>query len=427
MLWTDLSSGSVTTNTRHDSFPRIVIQERKSHSRASKVRLASLRRTALLLMLAVLALCTRPLRTFAEDANQQSLQRQFTLGFIASLTGQYAHLGKLMLAGAELATHDCNTKLSTFNSHLTLRVEDDRLVDNKTTLTIVKKLATVDKPVAILAWAFSTAEAIKMGLGGRKVPVLFFWDANEAIPALGDNFYGMGPAIPNAARVIVEDLQASRVPSIGSFALVDSWTERMNQALQKQSDLSRLPFIGTETLLYDSADYRAPILRLKKQEPGAIAVWSFGSSLITIIKQIRQLWPNVTMYGVGTPESDMQEMGSSGEGMLIVNGWATGTIADRIAQKIAATTGNTGQPKAPSPTELAYGAYAYTSAYVVCQALEKSLQDNTQSADHEKVNTHLRSVSFDAGVGEVAPGRYNYIQERLLEWRGGSFRPVTRR
>jgi ABC-type branched-subunit amino acid transport system substrate-binding protein len=383
---------------------------------------------------AVIALLLGASLASAQDSQQpKTLQQQLTLGFIASLTGQYAHLSNLMLAGAELATDDCNARLSSLNARLTLRVEDDRLVDNKTTLTIVKKLVTVDKPVAILAWAFSTAEAIKLGLGTHKTPVLFFWDANETIPTLGDNFYGTGPAIPIAAQVIADDLRASHISTLGSFLLVDSWTERMNQALQRQLAASGLTFTGAESLLHDSSDYRAPILRLKKQSPGAVAVWSFGSALITLVKQIRQMWPSAILYAVGTPESDMQLMGASAQGMLEVNGWATGAIADRLAQRdtLAVTKPGT-RPKPPSPTELAYGLYAYTSAHLVCQALEKALEENHDSTSrhsisHDTINAKLTTVSFDAGVGEVAPGRYNKIHERLLEWSDGAFRPVQRK
>jgi len=370
--------------------------------------------------------------TTQEAQEPKTPQQRFTLGFIASLTGQYAHLGNLMLRGAELSTHDCNSQLGEFNAQLALQVEDDRLVDNKTTLTIVKKFVTVDKPIAILAWAFSTAEAIKLGLGNHKIPVLFFWDANETIPTLGDNFYGTGPAIPIAARVIAEDLRATNATTLGSFMLVDRWTERMSQALLKQAAEHGIRVAGTESVLHDSADYRAPILRLKKQSPSAVAVWSFGSALITIVKQLRQIWPHVTLYGVGTPESDMQLMGASGDGMLIVNGWATGVIADRLAQKSADAVRNTSsKQKSLSPTELAYSVYAYTSASLVCEALKKGLRERNGSITPETVNANLKSVSFDAGVGEVAPGRFNNIQERLLEWRsdslhGGSFRLVAR-
>ena len=388
-------------------------------------------RSYLLLTILALLVGTRP-ATAQEAQEPKTPQQRFALGFIASLAGQYAHLGNLMLRGAELATHDCNAQLDKLNAQLALQVEDDRLVDNKTTLTIVKKFVTVDKPIAILAWAFSTAEAIKLGLGNHKIPVLFFWDANETIPTLGDNFYGTGPAIPIAARVIAEDLRATNATTLGSFMLVDSWTERMNQALLKQAAEYGIRVTATESVLHDSADYRAPILRLKKQAPSAVAVWSFGSALITIVKQLRQIWPHVTLYGVGTPESDMQLMGASGEGMLIVNGWATGPIADRLAQKSAEARRNTDtKQKAPSPTELAYSVYAYTSASLVCEALKKGLRERNGSITPETVNANLKSVSFDAGVGEVAPGRFNNIKERLLEWRsdsphGGSFRLVTR-
>ncbi len=366
----------------------------------------------------------------------KSATHELPVGFIASFTGQYARLAGLMASGAELALNDCNERLRERHYSLRLVPEDDNLVDNKTTLAIVKKFRAVDRPIAILAWAFSTAAPIKAALSGSHIPVLFFWDSNQEIPKMGANFYGTGPSIPLAAAVIANHSLATPNATIGSLSLIDAWSERMNSALKEELVSRGSALSATESLLYDNTDFRTPIVRLKRSGAKHIAVFAYGSALVTAVKQLRQVWPDVHIYAVGMPESDMRQLGSSAEGMLVVNGWATGLLAERLSNHIVRRQQSALpatlldlpalQKTPPTPTELAYGLYAYTSSHLVCMAVEKALSERLDISA-QVVNTKLREVHFDAGVGDIAPGRYNTISERLLEWRQGAFQPVALR
>jgi branched-chain amino acid transport system substrate-binding protein len=232
-------------------------------------------------------------------ADEAQPPTKFSVGFIAGLSGQYALLSQRMLAGAELAAEDCNERLSSHKAQLVVIGEDDHLADNKTTLTVVKKLTRVDRVVAIVTWAFSAAETIKTGLSGDKTPILFFWDSNDAIPPLGSNFYGTGPSMGMQADTLVKEFLDSRVSTIGSLVLVDNWFERMNLLLQREIPAKGLKLVASESILPESTDLRTPLLRLKQREPEALVVLSYGPSFIAAVRQAKQMWPRVRIYGFG--------------------------------------------------------------------------------------------------------------------------------
>jgi branched-chain amino acid transport system substrate-binding protein len=345
-------------------------------------------------------------------------RKEIRIGFIAGLSGQYAHISHLMLAGAEDAVQNCNKQLATSNLSLKLIAEDDGLADAKTTLSVVKKFTSIDKVSAILTWVFSTAKPLKSALGAKKTPVLFFWDYNPGIPQLGDNYYGTGPNIKENAKILVKDFITSGASHLGVIMLIDEWAERMKSEIVNALSEHKLTLSTDQSVLFDTSDFKSIIVRAKKSETEGLVILTWGASLITLVNQLREMWPEVKLYTVGQPESDMQLIGESANGMNVINGWIEGALASKLLSAIAKDP--LINSKNISPVDLTYAAYGYQSADILCKAISKVVKAN-QEINDQHLNAALHSIDYDCGLGAVGPGRYSEIHEHMSIWKDGIY------
>lgn len=350
--------------------------------------------------------------TFSEE------RKELTIGFIAGLSGQYAHISHLMLAGAEEAVQNCNKQLAANNVALKLIAEDDGMIDARTTLSAVKKFTSVDKVSAIAAWAFSSVKPINSALGTKKTPVLFFWDYNPGIALTGDNYYGTGPNIKENARILVQDFIASGSNKLGIIMYIDEWAERARNEIVTALAEHGLALSTEQQVLSDTSDFKSIILRAKKSNTHGLVLLSWGAGLITLVNQLGEMWPEAKLYMVGQPESDMLLLGKSADGMNVINGWIEGALAAKLTTAIAKDP--LIHSKNISPVDLTYAAYGYQVSDILCKAIEK-VADAKQAVTDENLNAALRSIDYDCGLGAIGPGRYSKIHEHISIWKDGAF------
>jgi ABC-type branched-subunit amino acid transport system substrate-binding protein len=341
------------------------------------------------------------------------------VGFLGSLTGPYADISHRMIAGARLALDECARELAERGAKLELVVEDDGLCDPARTMTATQKFASIDRVDAILVWAYSAAQPIRSALGKSAVPVIFVWDSNPGIDRMAANFYGTGPDAELATRKIVEDIARDRMQRVGILALTDEWVERVRGVLLKVAEEKRLHITVDETLNPGGDDYRGAILRAKQKSVDALVVLGYSSTLVTILKQIRQIWPSVPIYTIGQPARDLQLLGAAGDGIIVVNGWITGPLADKLMSGTASLS-EQGR-SADSPTDLVYNAYGYQGGVLVCKAVAQVLKQQGSALTSQALNAAMRALAVNIGLGEIAPGRYSQVGEALLVWHNGNF------
>ncbi len=340
------------------------------------------------------------------------------IGFLGGLTGEYSEIAHHMIDGARIGLDECNRKVANRSVKLELLVENDGLCDPNRTMTAVHKFVSLDRVDAIMVWAYSAAQTIRSALGKRSVPVIFLWDSNPGIATMGANFYGTGPDAELASKKIVEDLSRDRMRRFGILAMTDEWVERVRGVLNDAANEKELQVAFDESLAPGVNDYRGTILRAKQRSADALVVLGYSSSLVALLKQVRQVWPSVRIYTIGQPAHDLQHLGEAAEGTVVVNGWITGELAKKL-RCVEGCASETGRYR-ESPTDLAYAAYGYQSAVVVCSAVNRILDEGT-SVTSTTLNEALRSISVNIGLGVVAPGRYTHIGESLLVWRNGKF------
>jgi branched-chain amino acid transport system substrate-binding protein len=341
------------------------------------------------------------------------------VGFLGSLTGPYAEISHRMIAGARLALDECAGELAERGAKLELVIEDDGLCDPARTRTAIQKFTSIDRVDAILVWAYSAAQPIRSALGGSAVPVIFAWDSNPGIDRMGDNFYGTGPDAELATRKIVEDIARDRMQRVGILALTDEWVDRVRGVLLNIAEEKRLYVTVDETLTPGVDDYRGVILRAKQKSVDALVVLGYSSTLVTILKQIRQVWPSVRIYTIGQPARDLRLLGAAGDGIVVVNGWVTGALAEKLTSE----TLNPSQEErsGDSPTDIVYNAYGYQGGVLVCRAVARALQPRGSVPTPEALNAAIRQLTFNIGLGEISPGRSTQVGESLLVWREGHF------
>lgn len=346
-------------------------------------------------------------------------QKIISVGFIADLSNQYALLSHLMLSGSELAVEQCNKELPSEQYSLKLIAEDDGLIDAKRTINAIRKFVAVDKVSAILAWAYSGGKPIKSALGKQQTPVIFFWDSNPGIAGLGNNYYGTGPNAQKNAELLVEHFTKAGLKKLGVIMLIDEWAEHMHELLQSSLKKKDLALVMEEAVQPNNAHYNTNILKAKRSNAEGVVLLAWGAALITMVKEIGELWPGVRLYVVGQPESDMKMLGKAGNGIFVINGWMTGELATKLAAK--ASLDPVIKAKTLTPVDLAYAAYGYQSADIICKAVKNLIKDKKEISDLT-LNEQLHLIEYNIGLGKVAPGRYSDMQEHMLVWENGAFR-----
>lgn len=203
------------------------------------------------------------------------------VGAILPLTGDLAQVGLELRRGLEIATKESGDEIE-------LIIEDDNSFNKSSAVNAVHKLIKVDKVDVILIAAVNTVSAVDPILKDNDIPSLIIWDSNRKILNFKSNVFGFGFSTEYAGQEMANfafaDLNSK---SVAIVSVQDEWSEIISSAFKEQFKLLGGRIVSKNEISLTEVDLRTIASRIVAKKPDAIYFPLFGSSLTSLVKQLR--------------------------------------------------------------------------------------------------------------------------------------------
>lgn len=226
-------------------------------------------------------------------------QATIKVGEYASLTGKEAAFGESSHRGTVLAIEEANAAGGVLGRKIELISEDNQTKTGESA-TIVKKLITRDKVVAVLGEVASSRSLEGALMCDRlKVPMISPSSTNPKVTETGqyifrvcfvDSFQGRC-----LAKFAKEDLKAKNVALVTSVS--SAYSVGLAKYFKEQFVASGGKVVIEQRFSEGDKDFKAQLTAIKAAAPDAIFVPSYYTEAALICKQARDLGLNVPIFG----------------------------------------------------------------------------------------------------------------------------------
>lgn len=338
------------------------------------------------------------------------------IGVVVALTGQYDDsLGLPMRDGFELAREEVNNSGLLGESKLTFIVEDTQSVS---AVEAVNKLIDEHSVFAMTGFAISTQLQQVIPIAEEN-EVIIFSSASSA-PGLNDHDdfifrVGLTSAVLNPAAVGAAHAKYSFQNAATIYMEDDTYSIRSDEAFRAALIENGVAVLTTESFQDEDTDFSAQLTRIMELNPDVLCVSGITDELVLIMKQARQLMPDVHLIVPELTGYDVEQAGDAAEGVTTAIGWLSTTDTPMNQAFVQAYTDKYGV--APN----AWAAQSYATLHILAAALIEVLSTEDAAlrdvlAETRDLNTILGRFSFDAG-GEAV---YDPI---ILTIKDGKFQP----
>jgi branched-chain amino acid transport system substrate-binding protein len=344
------------------------------------------------------------------------------VGEFASLTGSEAAFGQSSHKGTLLAIDQINDAGGVLGKKLELIYEDD-LSKQGESATIVKKLISRDKVVAILGEVASgrSLEAARI-CQDNKIPQISPSSTNPKVTETGDYIFRVCFTDPFQGKLLAEfglkTLKAKRVAMLTDLASAYS---------VGLADYFRQPFVAEGGTIvaeqkYNShdKDFKAQLTAIKAANPDAIFVPGYYTEAGLIVLQARQLGIEVPIFGGDGWEAQelVQIAGDSLKNTFYSTHFSPLKETPEVQSFVKAY-----QAKFKGETPDAMAALGYDSALVLADAIKRAgtiepakLRDALATTDikgatgETKIDSH-RDAPKAAVIITVENGKFKFLQD----------------
>ncbi|MBS0633672.1 MAG: ABC transporter substrate-binding protein [Verrucomicrobia bacterium] len=221
------------------------------------------------------------------------------IGHYASLTGKEASFGQAARKGVELALAEVNARGGVLGRPLELYGEDIQSKSGEAA-TVVKKLITRDKVVAVLGGNASTnsLEAAPICQNYR-VPMIAISSTNPKVTAAGNYIFRtcfidpfQGAVLAKFAR---ESLKVRRVALLTSVSA--PYSVGLSQVFREKFTAAGGEIVADLKYSEGDKDFKAQLTALRAARPDAIAATGYYAEAALICQQARALGLTVPIFG----------------------------------------------------------------------------------------------------------------------------------
>jgi branched-chain amino acid transport system substrate-binding protein len=318
------------------------------------------------------------------------------VGEVDPLSGGVSQFGIGCHQGIVLAFEQVNAAGGVLGQQIELVTDDDQSKPGQSA-TVVRKLITQDKVVAILGDATSSATLESAPIAQEaKIPMITPTATNPRITEVGDYIFRVCFLDEFQGRVLArfakQKLNATRI-----FTLTDV-KQDYSVDLQKffKDEFTKLggTIVGEQSYSTGDTDFRAQLTSIRIAKPDAIYVPGYYQEVALIIKQGRQIgltmpfigcdgWANQTLLTVG---------GKAIDGCYFTNHFSpddqTPVVKDFVTKY---------QAKYGSVPDT-FAALGYDAASVLCDAIKRA----GSAGSHEIRDALAKTAGFDGATGKIS-------------------------
>lgn len=325
------------------------------------------------------------------SCTKKTNDNEILLGSYSSNTGATATFGVYQLRGLEMAIEEINAK-GGINGKKVKLLNYDNKSDNDETLSVVNRLITQDKVLAILGEATSGRSKIGAQVAQQhKVPMLTSSATNPEVTKIGNYIFRACFIDPFQgyvmAKFMTENLKLKKaaimrdIKSDYSVGLSDNFAEKL-KAMGGE-------IVADVSYQEGDIDFKSQLTSIKGKNPEAIFVPGYYGEVALIAKQLQELGMKQPMLGGdGWSSPDLYKIAKTAiNGHYFSNHYTTESKDPKTIDFVNAFK------KKYNETPDVMAALAYDSVYMMADAIK-----NTKEVTSENIRNELAKIKDFHGV-----------------------------
>jgi len=348
----------------------------------------------------LLPLVTAAART-ASACSGSSGDSAIKIGFIESLTGNYAPLGGEAKKTVELAVEQVNAAGGVAGRKLKLTTLDDRTSPDQGVLHFNKFKS--DRVTAIIGSTFSNVDLAVEPLAEReKIPYISLAPADEQVKPIRKYTFVV-PAISSTyAEAMLQYFQAQKITQVAvAYDTKSAYSKAGFAGMQRQAAQYGVRIVRTEPYETTATDFSPVFTHVRGSGAQAMVAWASGAPGVILAKQYPTAGLGIPLYMTGSQASKLwlQPVGKAAEGVYVQS--AIGVVGaylpdGKLKQAVQEMSGPFMQKYGYEPPQFAQDGYAGVKLLVA--AMKKA-----GGTDRKKIRDALETLTL------VTPcGRYTY-------------------
>ncbi|NGN62316.1 ABC transporter substrate-binding protein [Streptomyces sp. A7024] len=326
------------------------------------------------------------------------------IGFIESLTGNYAPLGTEAAKTVELAFDQINKDGGIDGRKVKLTTLDDKTAPDQAVAHFNKlKEEGVD---AIIGSTFSNCALAVEPLAEReKIPYISLAPADEQVDPIQSHTFVVPAISSKYAESMLRYFKAEKITKIAvAYDTKSAYAQAGYAGMKKFAPEYGVELVKTERYETNASDFSSVFTHVRDSGAQALAVWASGAPGVTIAKQYDTAGLDMPLVMTASQASKLwlEPVGAAADGVYVQS--AVGVVGDAVPEgKLKDAIAKMADPFKKKygyePPQFAQDGYA--GAQLIAAAFEKA-----GGTDKAKVRDALESMDL------VTPtGRYKYSEK----------------
>lgn len=322
------------------------------------------------------------------------------IGFIESLTGNYAPLGGEAKKTVELAVDQINNAGGIDGRRIKLITLDDRTAPDQGVLHFNKLKS--EKVTAIIGSTFSNVGLAVEPLAEReRIPYISLSPADEQVNPIREYTFVV-PAISSTyAEAMLSYFKAHQITKVAvAYDTKSAYAKAGFAGMRKYAGQNGVQIVKEETFETTASDFSPLFTHVRDSGAQALVAWASGPPGVTLAKQYPSSGLKLPLFMTGSQASKLwlEPVGQAAEGVYVQS--AIGVVADhlpdgRLKQSVEEMSGPFEQKYGYEPPQFAMDGYA--GVKLLAAAIDKA------GTDREKIRDALEGLTL------VTPcGQYTY-------------------
>lgn len=323
------------------------------------------------------------------------------IGFIESLTGNYAPLGTEAAKTVELAFDQINKEGGIDGRKVKLTTLDDKTAPDQAVVHFNRlKEQGVD---AIIGSTFSNCALAVEPLAEReKIPYISLAPADEQVDPIQPHTFVVPAISSKYAESMLQYFKAEQITKIAvAYDTKSAYAQAGFGGMERLAPKYGVELVQTERYETNASDFSSVFTHVRGSGAQALAVWASGAPGVTIAKQYTTAGLDMPLVMTASQASKLwlEPVGSAAEGVYVQS--AVGVVGDalpegKLKDVIAKMADPFEEKYGYEPPQFAQDGYA--GALLIAAAFEKA-----GGTDKAKVRDALETMDL------VTPtGRYRY-------------------
>lgn len=346
---------------------------------------------------ALLAVATMSLAACGSNAGGDSGGSTIKIGFIESLTGNYAPLGGEAKKTVDLAVEQINAAGGIKGKKIELITLDDKTAPDQGVLHFNKLKS--QKVTAIIGSTFSNVALAVEPLAEReRIPYISLAPADEQVNPVRKYTFVVPAISSKYAEAMLQYFQAQKITKIAvAYDTKSAYAKAGFAGMQKYASTYGVQIVKAEQYETTATDFSPVFTHVRGSGAQAFVAWASGAPGVTIAKQYATAGMDIPLYMTASQASKLwlQPVGAAGEGVHVQS--AIGVVGDalpdgKLKQSIQEMAVPFKQRYGYEPPQFAQD--GYSGVKLLAAAMQQG------GTDREKIRAALESLTLVTPAGK---------------------------